>query len=256
MTVLHKLIRSIRENGVATTVSICMENVVFWVRTLSPEYRRRVKFERDFDASMGVETTDEITLGTMGEVVGDKNHAGWYAPGPIEEFREILTKEAGDVQGVTFVDLGCGKGRSLFIAAEFPFREIVGVEFSPKLCDIAQHNIAVFTRNKPGAPPIAVECNDAGQYSFPLTPLCIYMMNPFDGEIMSRVMRNLCQSLDAHPRKVTILYFNPIQNAVVDSFFKPKKHIPHPGIFSCTVYDERVAQGRSLVAEAAAKSRK
>src|ERR1700674_116890 len=41
----------------------------------------------------------------------------------------------------TFVDFGCGKGRVLLLASEFPFRKIIGLEFSPELHGIAENNI-------------------------------------------------------------------------------------------------------------------
>jgi tRNA G46 methylase TrmB len=33
----------------------------------------------------------------------------------------------------TFFDFGSGKGRALHLASEFPFKNIIGVEFSSKL---------------------------------------------------------------------------------------------------------------------------
>lgn len=42
---------------------------------------------------------------------------------------------------VTFVDVGCGESRVLLMAAEFPFRQIVGVDASETLCDIAWKNV-------------------------------------------------------------------------------------------------------------------
>jgi SAM-dependent methyltransferase len=240
MTILGKLVRSVHEKGVAKTISVCVESLIFYVRTLSPEYRRRVNEQRNFDTSLGVETTGDVTLGAMGEVVGDKSHSGWYLAAPIDELRSVLAGLAGQFQGTTFIDLGCGKGRALFIAAEFPFDKIVGVDFSVKLCNLARKNIESFRQGKTNLPPITVICEDAGNYVFPPTPLCIYMFNPFDGEIMLRAMKNLSRSLDANMRKITILYFNPIENAIVASYFRRMAHIPAPGIFSCTVYEGRV----------------
>ena len=41
----------------------------------------------------------------------------------------------------TFVDYGSGKGKAMFLAAEYPFKRIVGVEFAPALHEIACKNL-------------------------------------------------------------------------------------------------------------------
>ena len=41
----------------------------------------------------------------------------------------------------TFVDLGSGKGRTLLMASDYPFRRIIGVELLPSLHQIAQENL-------------------------------------------------------------------------------------------------------------------
>ena len=41
----------------------------------------------------------------------------------------------------TFVDYGLGKGRVLMLATEYPFKRIVGVEFSESLDRTARQNL-------------------------------------------------------------------------------------------------------------------
>jgi predicted RNA methylase len=41
----------------------------------------------------------------------------------------------------TFVDIGSGKGRALIIAAEYAFKRIIGVEYSPSLATICRRNL-------------------------------------------------------------------------------------------------------------------
>ncbi|MGA7383770.1 MAG: methyltransferase domain-containing protein, partial [Methylocella sp.] len=42
-----------------------------------------------------------------------------------------------------FIDLGCGKGLPLLIAARLGFAKIIGVEFSPKLAAVARSNAEI-----------------------------------------------------------------------------------------------------------------
>lgn len=45
----------------------------------------------------------------------------------------------------TFIDLGCGKGRPLLVASEYPFRSVIGVELSPSLVLDARKNAATLS---------------------------------------------------------------------------------------------------------------
>src|ERR1017187_10494658 len=47
---------------------------------------------------------------------------------------------------------------------------------------------------------------DVCDYRFPLTPLVVYMFNPFDAKIMARVLQNLRGSYEQFPRSIRIIY--------------------------------------------------
>jgi SAM-dependent methyltransferase len=66
--------------------------------------------------------------------VADREHASIYQPVNFytaETLFESIDKE--DTIG-TFLDMGCGKGRVLAMAAAYGFKEIIGVDLSPQLC--------------------------------------------------------------------------------------------------------------------------
>ncbi len=69
----------------------------------------------------------------------------------------------------TFIDLGSGKGRILFLAAEYPYRRIQGVEFARELHSEAQENFRTFSTGagSSGAGKIESVCVDAGNFEFP-----------------------------------------------------------------------------------------
>ncbi|QDT37699.1 class I SAM-dependent methyltransferase [Stratiformator vulcanicus] len=64
-----------------------------------------------------------------------------YNPTTASQFGSILESLPIDYEQFSFVDLGSGKGRVLLMASEFPFREVVGVELSSQLHEIAANNI-------------------------------------------------------------------------------------------------------------------
>ena len=60
-----------------------------------------------------------------------------------------------DFQEFTFIDIGSGKGRVLMMAADYPFRRILGIELLPDLHRAAQENLnrdeILLTARQPGA---------------------------------------------------------------------------------------------------------
>jgi len=59
---------------------------------------------------------------------------------------EALRQQAGDFHDFIFIDLGSGKGRTLLMASDYPFRRIVGVELLLALHQIAQENLEQVSR--------------------------------------------------------------------------------------------------------------
>ena len=65
-----------------------------------------------------------------------------YMPVTYRNFRFIMARVAIDPLRDVFLDLGCGMGRAVVLAATRPFRQVVGVEIVPSLAQIARENVA------------------------------------------------------------------------------------------------------------------
>jgi predicted RNA methylase len=109
----------------------------------------------------------------------------------------------------TFVDLGSGKGRILFLAAEYPFRRILGVEFGKELHEDAKKNIEAFRHPAQQCNNIESVNMDASDYQFPNENLAIYLFNPFGADVMEKVLANLAMSLQRNPRHVIVTMVYP-----------------------------------------------
>ena len=48
------------------------------------------------------------------------------------------------IEEVSFIDVGAGMGRAVLLAAELPFRRVVGVELNPTLARIARKNLTAW----------------------------------------------------------------------------------------------------------------
>lgn len=115
-----------------------------------------------------------------------------------------------DFRDFTFVDLGSGKGRTLLMASDYPFRRILGVELLPSLHQIALENVRQYKSESQKCLALESICADATTFPLPNDPLVIFLFNPFPESGMRQVVANLEQSLREHPRPVFVLYHNPL----------------------------------------------
>jgi SAM-dependent methyltransferase len=197
------------EKGAAAATSLLLRKLWTFVRESTPERRRQRYGDMEYDWEHRVNTTSG-SVGGSERLLGLFHSA--YQPTDPELFREMMARLAALSQHFdtfTFVDLGSGKGRTLLMASEYPFRRIVGVELLPALHQIAQENLARYKSESQKCFALEAVCGDAANFSFPAEPLVLYLFNPLSEAGLRQVMSNLDSSLRAHPRAVYVMYHNP-----------------------------------------------
>lgn len=128
----------------------------------------------------------------------------------IEKAFSFLKKENANFH---LVDFGCGKGRIMVVAAYYGFKKITGVDFSQSLCNEAEINIE---KIKPLFPSVdfKIICDDAVNYSIKNEDTVFFFFNPFDEVVMLQVVKNILASLKKNPRKIYIVYVNPLHKEI------------------------------------------
>ena len=151
-----------------------------------------------FDLAHGTDTGGHIP----GERLTPANlhNTAYYAIAP-SALKAALAMLPEAASGFEFIDLGCGKGRALLVAAEFDFPRILGVELSPALCRTAESNCQRYPR-------IAIRHQDAATLTFPATPLVVFLYHPFLAPVLRRVLANLEHHHRANPHPTYLLYAN------------------------------------------------
>jgi SAM-dependent methyltransferase len=162
-------------------------------------------------------------------VVGENvSHAIPYIPTTPRTGRHILRNlPVTDVSSYTFIDIGSGKGRMLLLAAELPFRRVIGIEFASDLHALAQQNVKTYRNPNQACFQIEPLHIDATQYEFPLEPLLVYLFYPFGQAVMEPVIQNINRSLAEHPRDVILVYHNPVLSGVVESASQLRAYAHH-----------------------------
>jgi SAM-dependent methyltransferase len=171
-----------------------------------------------FDHLNGTDTSGVVELQTIRAETDHPAlaHAVVYAGSQPSVIRAALDALPA-LPDATFIDLGCGKGRGLLVAAERPFREVVGVDLSPELVGIARSNAALMEARQGGRAPIRVVVADAASYPLPPGDLVLFFYHPFGAPIFTEVLAAVERALAAERRAIYVIYYNPVLGRLFDA---------------------------------------
>ena len=133
---------------------------------------------------------------------------GYYRPVWTYPFRQAIEAIPCDLRQFTFVDYGSGKGKALLLASEYPFEEIVGVEFARPLHEAAVRNVERYSSPRQRCRAIRSVCMDARTFDPPERPLVCFFFNPFDEATLAATLERVHASVRRHPREAFIVYVN------------------------------------------------
>jgi SAM-dependent methyltransferase len=194
MNAASRISRSLRQHGLATTLHKAIA----------------VAADCYFDVRYGVDTRTCVPLGGLTIAGANRDRGARYQPTRVLPLRRVLrTLRPQFANGSAFVDLGCGKGRILLIAAEFGFKAVRGVEFAHELCAVASANCAAYKRQRRLATEFRVLEEDVVRHAVAYDEDVFFMYNPFEADVLDRVLDNILASVKAWPRRVLIIYHNP-----------------------------------------------
>lgn len=164
---------------------------------------RRV--DRRWDAVHGIDTCGLTYLSNL-DVRGDNLAQGVeYDPSPVRVITRTL-RSLPETEGFTFVDYGSGKGRVLFVAAERPFRRIIGVEFARELHETALTNLANYRNARQRCSHIVPVLADALEFTIPPEPCILYFYTPFKEALVRKVLDIVAASYAQNPRPMYVVY--------------------------------------------------
>jgi SAM-dependent methyltransferase len=166
--------------------------------------------ERHYEKRFGIETStiyllkDNLSLHKDGED---------YQPTPykkLEKVVEYLKLSSDDV----CIDLGCGKGRVVFFFASQKVKKVIGVELVENLVNIAKKNLKNL-RIKDRA-TVEIFHGDATDFNFEECTI-FFLFNPFGYKTLEKVILNIKNTLVTNPRRIRILYYNPVHRKILDN---------------------------------------
>jgi SAM-dependent methyltransferase len=155
----------------------------------------------------------------------DITHSTIYMPVNYYMVEKMMEDIRKDSPGDVFLDIGCGKGRAMAVAAYHGFKKITGIDISEKFCAETRKNLEPLRELFPGV-SFHVLLQDAFYYEIPTDVSVIFIFNPFDEVIMSGVVKNILESQEKNPRPLWIIYINPLyENLFIENgFVKTRSH--------------------------------
>jgi SAM-dependent methyltransferase len=175
-----------------------------------------------FDTEYGVRTSGLVAGRHLKSGHPHDRHATAYygvAPSVFRALARRWKRSRPDwaIEDVSFVDIGAGMGRAVLLAAQMPFRQVVGVELNPTLARIAKRNLTIWRTLGLAQAPMKVNCGDAVEFPLPEGPCLIFMFNPFGAPVMRRLLRAWSQSLTRRTGQLDLIYVNNEQEPVLES---------------------------------------
>jgi SAM-dependent methyltransferase len=212
----HRLRKSLAQQGLIATASKLLKKAVR-PPPIGSERPKEYLAVHPYDQQFGVETSglifaEDLSTGKQ----EDLYNAGYFGVAP-SVFRQIMNRLQLEYEKYTFLDLGSGKGRALLLASEYPFQAIAGVELSPRLHAIAQANITAYSGSGQRCRDVRSIEGDATKFEFPTGPLVVYLWNPFEAPVFTRVLANLESALTREWREIYIVYIQPDLDALLEA---------------------------------------
>jgi SAM-dependent methyltransferase len=174
-----------------------------------------------FDLANGVRTSGLVAGRNLKSGHAHDRHATAYFGVAPSVFDRLIrhwqrTRPFAPIAETTFFDVGAGMGRAVLLAAQMPFRRIVGVELNPALARIARRNLAIWRKTGRACCPAAIAEGDAAGLAFPVAPSVLFLFNPFGAVVMRRLLQALARRFAANPGQLDILYVNHEQESVLE----------------------------------------
>ncbi|MEM7315687.1 MAG: class I SAM-dependent methyltransferase, partial [Planctomycetota bacterium] len=201
-TAQRKLGKSLKQRGILTTTLRCLTRPLRHVAGsfiwLSPEFRRIRREHHEWDTKHKVDTSPKMDAGWLSEIDSPNwEFARGYHPVTADALKAVITNLSIDWTQYAFIDFGSGKGRSLFVASDFPFAEIYGVEFSPALHEVAVANVRTYQNPVQKCFQIHPVLSDAATYQIPNRPTVFYLYDPFGEPVISKVFQRITDACRA-----------------------------------------------------------
>jgi SAM-dependent methyltransferase len=156
----------------------------------------------------GLDTTAAIHLRKLKLKGNQLKHATEYMPVNYFTLEALLRRIPEQHKQATFLDIGCGKGRAMCVAAAFGYKQVEGIDFAKQLIDAAEQNLERIKKQYP-LTRYNLAWADVQELQISEQVNTIFLFNPFDEFLVKQVIKKMNRSLEKKPRPLLVLYCTP-----------------------------------------------
>jgi len=217
---LDKIKISLRNYGLLSTIVIAIRYLIQITVGFFRRYKTlliKAAIDYRFDKKFGIDTAGKIKIDALDLNYNSAEHASPYEGTPPKAFIGVMRQIPADyITHSIFVDFGSGKARSVLLASEYPFKKIIGIEFSPQLHSVAKLNCLKYRNTTQKCNNIELKCMNAIDYNISSQQAIFFFYNPFNSTIMEKMASKIQKSLQEFPRKAFVVYFWPMHQEIWD----------------------------------------
>lgn len=169
------------------------------------------KLDQYQDQKLNIETSAIINISDLNDSVDFMGYEidELYSATPMILFNQLHSLFTDkEKQESTYIDVGCGKGRTLINGLKFGFKNLIGVEFVPSIAELGRRNINNILESQNLDVSCEIVSEDIRTFQYPETDLILYLFNPFDLSVFEVFLSNLLEDLKKNPREATIIYYH------------------------------------------------
>lgn len=117
----------------------------------------------------------------------------------------IFQKIVSQTKDFEFVDIGSGKGRVIFVAESFGYKNLTGIELDNELIKDSLENLKHYSLKNATSKITFININ-AINYNYKNQPAVYFLFNPFNGSVLKKVLDKIVESTK---EETWFVYMNP-----------------------------------------------
>lgn len=170
---------------------------------------------RKWDKRHGVDTGGRVAINASRvAVVGNHAQSGYDIVSTPPNVFAYLTRYFPDhPNNYSYMDIGCGKGRTVLLASELGFKTCIGIDFASFACEIARKNLTSYKSAVAKRSPCAIFNECATKCAFPDGNLLLFFNNPFGADLWPEVTRRIAEAAN-QDRAVTIVLLGSFPDTI------------------------------------------
>lgn len=177
---------------------------------------RLLYYEWKGDRIYGISTGAELSAGNQSD--------NFHYQGASYTFLEDLFKKLNqEYQGYCVYDIGCGKGRALFVAEKMGFNTLIGIDINSTLIQVAEKNLRTYLHKRSDSHFTFSVQNALSMNTSNGGPSIFFLFNPFSDKILKPFLHRIKEQTSI---PFIIVYLNPLyESCFTEAGFRFKEAI-------------------------------